>query len=71
MKDSYDETTILPCLILYPDKEAGEYNLPYGSLIEGAASISSYINFYKLVVLLPNMKQSPNGSYRHDENNDE
>ena len=71
MKDSYDETTILPCLILYPDKEAGEYNLPYGSLIEGAASISSYINFYKLVILLPNMKQSPNGSYRHDENNDE
>ncbi len=58
MKDSYDETTILPCMVLYPGKDLAEDRLPCGNMVEGAARITSYINFYKRRLGLPHTSDS-------------
>ena len=62
MKESYDETTILPCMVLYPGKDSTEGRLPCGNMIEGAARINSYISFYKRGFGLPHISDSSTNS---------
>jgi len=73
MKEDYDETTILPCMVLYPGKDPAEGGLPNEGMIAGATRINSYISFYKRGLWLPHTGDSltsPDGFTAHSPQTD-
>ncbi len=52
MKVGNDETTILPCLIIYPDMTIGK-PMEQPSILLNAIGIDSYLKFNKLPIALP------------------
>lgn len=49
MRKEYDDSTILPCLIIYPNKNG----LEKGDILSQKEEIKEYINFYKAGIKLP------------------
>ena len=59
MKDEYDDTTILPCMVIYPDRKGIPINglSPETSILSPKYAVDTYIKFFRRPISLPSMEK--------------